>query len=118
MLTGWRRLKNRQKGRLWAAAIVGLLLLADTFLPLTRPFEFLVQDALMRVHLAERAPASGIILINVDEYSLEQMSPEFGSWAACMPICCRRCWHKVRVPSFSILSFRTRIARIPKATAG
>lgn len=73
---GWQK----QKGRVWAAAIVAVLLLADTVLPLTRPLEFLVQDSLMCIHLDERAPAAGIILINVDEHSLEKMTPEFGRW--------------------------------------
>jgi len=60
-------------------AIAAALLAADLFfLPLTRSLEFPAGDALMAAASASRTPSSGIVLINIDERSLEQMAAEFG----------------------------------------
>lgn len=62
-------------------AIAAALLAADLFfLPLTRSLEFPAGDALMAAASASRTPSSGIVLINIDERSLEQMAAEFGRW--------------------------------------
>ncbi|HEX6928209.1 MAG TPA: adenylate/guanylate cyclase domain-containing protein [Gammaproteobacteria bacterium] len=61
--------------------IVTVLFAADHFfLPLTRSLEFMVSDALVSAAASSRAPAPGIVLINIDERSLEQMAAEFGRW--------------------------------------
>lgn len=71
---------KKYRGRLWITGFVAIMLVADILLPITRPFEFLVQDFLTQVHLDDRVPSPGIVLINVDEASLEQMADEFGNW--------------------------------------
>lgn len=48
--------------------------------PLTLPLEFIVGDALLEAHARDSAPTPGIVLVNVDERSLEQMAGEFGRW--------------------------------------
>src|SRR5688572_11215339 len=44
------------------------------------PLEHRAQDALLRKHAATRAPDPDVILVTIDEGSLEAMAPEFGTW--------------------------------------
>lgn len=58
-----------------------LLLVVDLFAwPLTQRLEFIAGDALLSADAARSAPVPGIVLINIDERSLNEMAPQFGRW--------------------------------------
>ena len=66
----------------WPLVVAATLLLALDQLawPLTRPLENIVSDALLAAHADRHPPAPGIVLINVDEHSLNAMAADFGRW--------------------------------------
>lgn len=55
-----------------------LLGLETTVLHLLRPLERRTQDVFTAWHANDRSPDSGILLLSIDERTLEQMSSEFG----------------------------------------
>ena len=69
-----------QRVRLLLLALAAMLLVADTFLPITERLEFIVSDALVSADARRNAPVPGIVLVNVDERSLNEMAGEFGRW--------------------------------------
>lgn len=66
----------------WILLAVAVLLFAVDRLtwPLTQPLEFMVSDAMLEVHAEGSAPVPGVLVINVDERSLNEMAAEFGRW--------------------------------------
>lgn len=58
--------------------LAALALLETLWLHALAPLEHRAQDALLRKHAATRAPDPDVILVAIDERSLEAMAPEFG----------------------------------------
>jgi adenylate cyclase len=61
-------------------ALAALALLETLGLRALSPLEHRAQDALLRKHAATRAPDPDVILVAIDERSLEAMAPEFGRY--------------------------------------
>lgn len=66
---------------LWLLLVVAVLALADTFGPgwLTE-LDRLGDDALIRLHAQSRSAPDDIVMIDIDQHSLEQMQATAGSW--------------------------------------
>ncbi len=65
----------------WIVAVLGALALIETcWLHSLAPLDYRLQDALMRRHAQNRAPDPEVILVSIDERSLEAMAPEFGRY--------------------------------------
>jgi adenylate cyclase len=63
------------------AAILGVLALADAlWLRSLQPLDHRAQDALLRRHALTRAPDPEVVLVVIDERSLEAMAGEFGRY--------------------------------------
>lgn len=76
-----REFSIRKRPRLIILASVLLLALLHQFAwPFAQRIEFLASDALMQLHAMNRPPDPGILLINIDERSLERMAADYGRW--------------------------------------
>lgn len=61
-------------------SIVVLLAIHLFAWPFAQRLENLFSDTLLKTHSLERAPDPGIVLVNIDERSLNRMAPEYGRW--------------------------------------
>ncbi|MDX1455173.1 MAG: adenylate/guanylate cyclase domain-containing protein [Gammaproteobacteria bacterium] len=66
--------------KIWAAALLlGLFAVLDLGAArITAPLDYALRDVFLRAEADSRAPAPGIVLINIDERSLELMASEYG----------------------------------------
>jgi CHASE2 domain-containing sensor protein len=70
----------QRTGLILVSSILAIALAADVFLGLSAGLAEPTYDAMVRARLWAPPPDPRIVIVDIDEASLEQMAPEFGRW--------------------------------------